>query len=76
MISYPILFFCFCFVLVCIVPEFNISSDAAFEVTDEDMQKTFVKKHHSFSSHCKKLLGRKKSDSLSKSFDEEVRNIP
>ena len=39
------------------------------------MAKSFLKKHNSFSSHCKKLLGRKKSDGLSKSFNAAVREI-
>ena len=59
------------------VPEFNIRvhvrTDAACEVTDEEMQKTFVKKHNSFSSHCKKIWGRRK-ESLTKSVEEEVRD--
>nr|XP_058947037.1 uncharacterized protein LOC131774957 isoform X1 [Pocillopora verrucosa] len=41
------------------VPIFNISPDVVPRVTDEEMQKTILGKgkHHSFSSHCKKLLG-------------------
>lgn len=48
------------------VPEFNIP---VIGVTEEEMAKSLLKKHNSFSSHCKKLLGRKKSDGLSKSFN-------
>lgn len=48
------------------VPEFNIP---VVGVTEEEMAKSLLKKHNSFSSHCKKLLGRKKSDGLSKSFN-------
>ena len=54
------------------VPEFNIPVGG---VTEEEMAKSLLKKHNSFSSHCKKLLGRKKSDGLSKSFNAGVREI-
>ena len=54
------------------VPEFNIP---VIGVTEEEMAKSLLKKHNSFSSHCKKLLGRKKSDGLSKSFNAAVREI-
>ena len=62
------------FFLLFAVPNFSISPNAA-GVTDEEMQKKIVnfKKHNSFSSHCKKLLGLK--EKFSKSVDSEVRNI-
>ena len=61
--------------LFCAVPNFHISPDVA-GVTDEEMQKKIVniKKHYSFSSYCKNLVGLKDKRN-NKSVDSEVRNI-
>ena len=57
------------------VPEFNITSDVTCGLTEEEMQKSTVKKHHSFSGHVKKLWTRHKG-STNKSFEAEVIGIP
>ena len=61
--------------LFCVVPNFCISPDVA-GLTDEEMQRKAVnnKKHNSFSSYCKNLVGLKDKRN-NKSVDSEVRNI-
>ena len=71
--------FCIIFVfffIYIVVPIFNISPDVVPRVTDEEMQKTILGKgkHHSFSSHCKKLLGIKEK-LKDKTVDAEVREV-